>query len=69
MTTKFKQQGKIQTGKTEPSIPKKICPACNDEYLKNLYERVCEGKKRSWIHRAYRCPKCGKITKKEKEVE
>jgi len=61
MNTKFKQQGKIQTGKTEPSIPKSVCQVCHEEYLKFLYERVSNGKKKNWIPRATRCPKCGDI--------
>jgi hypothetical protein len=60
MSSKFKQQCKIQTGKTEPSIPKDICPACQQEYLKNLYERTSVGKKRNWVKKAIFC-KCGFI--------
>jgi uncharacterized protein with PIN domain len=60
MTVKRRQQGRGKTG--ELKIP---CPSCNEDYLKYLYEHVSFEGKRNWIHRAYRCPKCGKISKME----
>jgi hypothetical protein len=58
MTETRRQQGRGKTGEL-----KILCPACNDDYLKYLYEHVSFEKKRNWIPKATLCPKCGDIKK------